>query len=265
MGTTDAQAGDGGGGSGPVEAGPPAATGGRLPPLHRWAEDRNVATTMAVGLFVGAGWGIIARAWMRLISERPEFSWSGTLYVVGAPAVIGAVVALAHVAMARQWRAARVVRVPAALVHVLLGMGAGVLLLPTIVFGSLALARRRYGVAVRVAIALVVLGAGLPAGAGETGSGMVAALVAVGVVVAVVLVVGWRTRAVLGTVAVLAALGVSSTILASDVPVARALLGSLCYLPLVGVPTLSAASVLRPARATAVSGMPTESVSGAVA
>ena len=107
--TTDTPGGDGRGTPGLVGAGPrrdvgavrEARAGGRLPRLERWAEGRGVMSAMAIGLLVGAGWGVVARAWMRLISEHPEFTWSGTLYVVGAPAVIGAVVALAHVGMVR--------------------------------------------------------------------------------------------------------------------------------------------------------------------
>ncbi len=237
-------------------AGPEAGVGGRLARLERWAEGRGVVAAMAVGLFVGAGWGIVARAWMRLITEHPEFSWSGTLYIVGAPAVIGSVVALAHVAMARGWRAAMLLRVPAGMVHVLLGMGAGALLLPTIVFGSIALARRRFGLAMRIVLGLLVLAVGIPVGVGDGGSTGAAGLIAAGVAVAVLLVSGWRTRVVLGTLAVLAALGVSGTVLATNIPLVRALLGSLIYLPLVAIPTLTAASVLRPRQATPVVASP---------
>lgn len=261
---------------GEVEAGPEvragleAGVGGRLPRLERWAEGRGVVAAMAVGLFAGAGWGIVAQAWMRLISEHPEFSWSGTLYIVGAAAVIGSVVALAHVAMARQWRAAMVLRVPAVMVHVLLGMGPGALL--TIVFGSIALARRRFGLAMRIALGLLALGllvlaVGIPRGVGDGGSSMAAALIAAGVGVVVLVVSGWRTRVVLGTLAVLAALGLSGTVLATDIPLVRAFLGSLLYLPLVAIPTLTAASVLRPREATPVvaSRVLTETGSGEVA
>ena len=59
------------------------------------------------------------------------------------------------------------IRVPAVVVHVLLGMGAGALLLPTIVFGSIGLARRRFGLAMRIVLGLLVLAVGLPAGVGD--------------------------------------------------------------------------------------------------
>jgi hypothetical protein len=248
-------------------AGPWAGADDQLDRLGRWADGRSVVAAIAVGVFVGAGWGIVARAWMRLITEHPEFSWSGTLYIVGAPAVIGAVVALAHVAVARQWRAAMVLRVPAVMVHVLLGAGAGSLLLPTLVFGSIALARRRFGVVLRIALGLLILAVGIPGGVQDGGSSMAAGVLVAGVALAVLVVSGWRTRVVLGTLAVLTAMGVSATVLVSDISLVRAALGSLIYLPLVAVPTLTAASLLRPREATpvAVSGGRTEAAAGVVA
>ena len=33
--------------------------------------------------------GIMARAWMRLISENPEFTWNGTIFIVGGFTVFG--------------------------------------------------------------------------------------------------------------------------------------------------------------------------------
>ncbi|MBY5161914.1 hypothetical protein [Salsipaludibacter albus] len=219
-----------------------------LPPLERWAQDRGVVAAVAIGFVVGAGWGIVARAWMRLISEHPEFSWSGTGYIVVAPALIGAVVALAHVAMARHWRAAMLLRVPAVLVHVLLGMGAGALLIPTIAFGSIAAARDRFGLALRLGLAVLVLALGIPIGIGDGSSAVGVGILAAGVVVVVVLVSGWRTRVVLASLAILVALGVSVSVLVAEIPLVRGALGALLFLPLVAVPTLSAASVLRPRR-----------------
>ena len=50
------------------------------------------------GLALGAVWGVVARAWMRLVSTSPEFSWSGTLMLVGLSAIVGLLVGLS-------WRA----------------------------------------------------------------------------------------------------------------------------------------------------------------
>ena len=42
------------------------------------------------GLLLGVGWGIAARVWMRLVSTVPDFSWTGTLVIVGLAALAGA-------------------------------------------------------------------------------------------------------------------------------------------------------------------------------
>ena len=60
--------------------------------------DRTPATTIALsGLLLGAGrgavlglaWGLSARIWMRAITDVPEFSWSGTLMILGFAAWLG--------------------------------------------------------------------------------------------------------------------------------------------------------------------------------
>jgi hypothetical protein len=48
------------------------------------------------GLWLGAGWGVLARIWMRLISTDPEFSWTGTLLIVGFAALLGLGVGVVH-------------------------------------------------------------------------------------------------------------------------------------------------------------------------
>ncbi len=85
---------------------------------------------LAAGLLGGALWGVVARVFMRLLSDNPEFSWEGTLGIVGASAVAGALVGLVHGARvtgrSRWWRLA-------ALPGVLLFAGPGSLLLPAAV------------------------------------------------------------------------------------------------------------------------------------
>lgn len=51
-----------------------------------------------VGGALGAAWGVLARIWMRLISSDPEFSWAGTLSILGLASVLGAGVGVVHVA-----------------------------------------------------------------------------------------------------------------------------------------------------------------------
>ncbi len=49
----------------------------------------DVPRAAAAGLALGVSWGVAARVWMRLISTDPEFSWTGTGYILGAGAVTG--------------------------------------------------------------------------------------------------------------------------------------------------------------------------------
>jgi hypothetical protein len=45
---------------------------------------------VAIGTIGGCLWGITIRIWMRYISTDPEFSWEGTLFIVGASTFFGA-------------------------------------------------------------------------------------------------------------------------------------------------------------------------------
>jgi hypothetical protein len=102
------------------------------------------------------GYGIALRAWMRLVSESPEFSWNGTLFIVGAFTITGAFAGLVVGARRRQWKA---LVIPIRFVAVVLSLscfaGAGVVMLPTIVPGALALARKDWPQWVRRTLAVL--------------------------------------------------------------------------------------------------------------
>ena len=89
----------------------------------------------ALGLALGAAWGVLARVWMRLISTDPTFSWSGTLFIVGPAALLGAGVGLVDAALrtgrSGWWRLA-------VLPGLLLLLGPGTLLAPSFLMGGLA-------------------------------------------------------------------------------------------------------------------------------
>ena len=73
---------------------PPTAPPGHGSRACPWSGDdgapRHALLRAAlVGSGLGAAWGVAARAWMRLVSTSPEFSWSGTLMIVGLSAIFG--------------------------------------------------------------------------------------------------------------------------------------------------------------------------------
>jgi hypothetical protein len=93
----------------------------------------------ALGAVTGAAWGVLARIWMRLISGNPEFSWTGTLLIIGLAALLGAGVGLAaraRLAGRSRWWTLAVV--PGLVIF----LSPGMLLAPSFLVGSLAYAQR---------------------------------------------------------------------------------------------------------------------------
>jgi hypothetical protein len=94
-------------------------------------------------MLVGTGLGALLRVWMRLISDDPEFSWSGTIFIVGAFVVLGTTSGLVAFGRGRGWRACLVITRPiGAVLAFACFAGAGAVMLFTIVPGALALGRR---------------------------------------------------------------------------------------------------------------------------
>jgi hypothetical protein len=117
-----------------------------------------MTASAAAGLSLGLVWGIAARVWMRLITtDPPEFSWAGTLLIVGFAALAGLGTGLVRGASVtgrrRWWRVC-------ALVALLLAIAPqGIFaFLPAFVLGGLALSGR-WPVGVRVLLGLVTAAA----------------------------------------------------------------------------------------------------------
>jgi hypothetical protein len=93
----------------------------------------------ALGAATGAGWGVLARIWMRLISSDPEFTWTGTLAIIGLAAVLGCGVGLvaagSRAGRSRWWTLAVVP-------GLVLFLSPGMLLAPSFLIGGLAYAGR---------------------------------------------------------------------------------------------------------------------------
>lgn len=98
----------------------------------------------AAGVVLGAAWGVAARAWMRLISTDPEFSWSGTLLIIMFAAAGGLGMGLVSGARAcgrRSWW-----RFSALLAFPIVAAPQGIIaFLPSFVLGGLGLSGRLHG------------------------------------------------------------------------------------------------------------------------
>ena len=107
-----------------------------------------------VGLALGAVWGVAARAWMRMVSTSPEFSWSGTVMIIGLSAIFGLLTGLSwrarHATGWRRWL--RLLFVPG----LVLFAGQGVPLAPGFLVAGPLLLRR--GLLARFASAVAIVG-----------------------------------------------------------------------------------------------------------
>ena len=101
------------------------------------------------GTLLGFAWGILARLWMRFIATDPQFTWSGTAYIVLVPTLIGLMMGVT-LATHRRWA-----KIAGGIAVIPLGMGAGTLMLPTIIFGALSFGRRSLPAWSRVAFGIL--------------------------------------------------------------------------------------------------------------
>jgi hypothetical protein len=119
------------------------------------AHMEEVSKALARGAIGGLLWGVGLRAWMRFISTDPEFTWSGTLFIVGATTLAGAMTGLAlhrwHRSRGQWWRALGLFFLP-------LGAAAGSVMVPTFVLGGLALGARHWPAWIRALLGAVAIG-----------------------------------------------------------------------------------------------------------
>lgn len=92
---------------------------------------------LAVAPVAGAAVGAIARWWMRLITDEPEFSWAGTIAIVVAFTLLAIGHSIAWTTRHRGWRRrwSTPTRVLGGILTLPIFVGAGVMMLPT-VFGA---------------------------------------------------------------------------------------------------------------------------------
>lgn len=122
--------------------------------------DLSLSITRAIcgGALLGLGWGILFRLWMRLVSDKPEFTLSGTSMLLGAATFVGGCAGLAY-AIRRRGTTKRVwiPRLVSVLAFVALGIGPGIFVVPTILFATLAVARTNWNRWLRAVCALLAL------------------------------------------------------------------------------------------------------------
>ena len=122
------------------------------PSAHK-VNDTMAATALIVagGALGGFVLGIAARAWMRLISDDPGFSWSGTLFIIGGFTVFGLTQSIVAVTRRRTRRCGplTIARTVGIIGMLPLFFAAGAVMLPTVVAGGLAVVRVDWTRAIR--------------------------------------------------------------------------------------------------------------------
>jgi hypothetical protein len=192
----------------------------------------KVIPALAAGLGRGMLFGVAIRAWMRLISETPEFTLSGTMFIVIAGSLAGLGAALAAVARRNRWRFGKVASVVGGVLFIGLGTGAGAILMVTVVLLGVAIGRPRITLPLRLLVAgfaamvaFAMIGLELPA------SGFVWAIAGVP------LLIGWRPRLMLTVLGLIPVGFVLWGVLTSELPLWQRFAGTAAY-PLLVAPVL---------------------------
>ncbi len=107
-------------------------------------QNLNPKFTIPLGALAGFLIGIIARLWMHWISTDPEFSWSGSIFIVIALTLFFTVHSIVFFAVRKGWssRSILFIRIGAIVFSLPIFGGAGSIMLPTVVAGSLAIWRK---------------------------------------------------------------------------------------------------------------------------
>ncbi len=107
------------------------------------------------GALLGLSWGIAMRTWMRFVSASPEFTWSGTGFILGVTTFAGLMLGLGWARRAKAkgnlWRFTALAMLP-------LGTGAGGVMIPSVALGALALGRRNWHPAIRGGLLAIAAG-----------------------------------------------------------------------------------------------------------
>ena len=109
----------------------------------RWSERIKPALLIPCGALVGLILGAIARAWMRWISTDPEFTWSGSIFIVLGFVLFFTGHSVVLLGRKKGWsrRWLTVTRILAAIFSLPIFSAAGASMLPTVLTASLGLGR----------------------------------------------------------------------------------------------------------------------------
>lgn len=110
-------------------------------------------------VFGGLVLGVIARLWMRWISTEPEFTWSGTIFIVLAFTIFSSAQATVYV-LRRKIKTRRltsVIRGGGIFLTLPLFTGAGGGMFPTVALASIALWQKKIDRKIRIALLLISL------------------------------------------------------------------------------------------------------------
>ena len=139
-----------------------AASGAGVEPSiqDRAARHRFAAPIVLLGgLLGGLAWGINARVWMRFISADPEFSWTGTLFIVIGFGIAGLAQSGAYLGRRASLRRPRmtVLRVVTFASLLPLGVAAGAPMLPAVLLAPLAITHADWSGRMRLLVGAVAL------------------------------------------------------------------------------------------------------------
>jgi hypothetical protein len=114
---------------------------------------------LLVGLLVGMAWGVNARLWMRFISDDPQFTWTGTLFIVIGFGIVGLTQSGALLGRRAGLRRSRLtaLRIGTTAGLLPLGLAAGGPMFPTVILAPLALTHVEWSRRTRLFIGLLAL------------------------------------------------------------------------------------------------------------
>lgn len=109
------------------------------------------------GVLGGAFLGSLARLWMRWISTDPEFSWSGTIFIIGAFTIFSTTQASVFVLrrITKNKRVTLIIRGGGILFSLPIFGAAGAIMFPTVALVSIALWQKKLDKKIRIALCLI--------------------------------------------------------------------------------------------------------------